>query len=75
MVLEYQDIYSKTKFIKLNSRNAENLRKIIENNYCVNSSISSLETEWILNSLKWRIVSKIKVPNGVKKIVKRVIKK
>lgn len=75
MALEYEKIYSETKYIKLNNENSRNLKKIIENNCCFNPSISSLESEWILNSLKWRIVSKIKVPNGIKQIVRKVIKK
>ena len=37
-------------------------------------SLNNAETTWILNSLKWRIVSKIKIPNIIKKIVKKVVR-
>ncbi len=72
MASEYKDIY-KSKLIKLNDQNAEALRNIIEDNYKVNKSVSSVEAEWIMNSLRWKLVSKIKVPNVVKKGIKKIV--
>lgn len=75
MADDYKKIYNKTKKIDLNNENAEVLKEIIANNNIISESISSAETAWILNSLKWKIVSRIKVPNGLKKIIKKVINK
>ena len=47
---------------------------IIKENYQVKESVNNAETAWILNSLKWKIVSKIKVPNAIKKVVKKVVR-
>lgn len=71
---EYSSIYMNDSLIELTSENATNLKIMIEENYETNETINSMEAQWILNSLKWRIVSKIKVPNFIKKVVRKVIK-
>ncbi len=71
---DYHKIYSKDDLIELNDTNSLELRNMIEKSYDTNETVNSMETQWILNSLKWKIVSKIKVPNFVKKAVKKVIK-
>ena len=75
MTSEYKEIYSDGKPTDLNDSNSQKLRKIIEDNYKLNESISSIESSWILNSLRWRIVSKIKVPNSIKKIVRKMVRR
>lgn len=74
MAKDYQAIYDKSKITELDDNNSNILRSILEANYEVKESINSAETAWILNSLKWRLVSKIKVPESIKKIVKKVMK-
>ena len=74
MSCEYDNIYISQKTIKLNAQNAETLKNIIEANYKVTETISSAETAWILNSLKWKIVSKIKVPKSIKAIIRKAVK-
>lgn len=71
---DYHKIYSKDDLIELNDTNSLELRNMIEKSYDTNETVNSMEAQWILNSLKWKIVSKIKVPNFVKKAVKKVIK-
>lgn len=71
---DYHKIYSKDDLIELNDTNSLELRNMIEKSYDTNETVNSMEAQWILNSLKWRIVSKIKIPNFVKKAVKKVIK-
>lgn len=71
---DYKKIYDIPEIHELSKDNAEHLRKIIENNYEIKETVSSSETAWILNSLKWRIVSKIKVPNFVKKIARKIMR-
>ena len=74
MSLEYEKYYTTTDRINLNKENSTYLKKIIKENYEVKESLNNAETTWILNSLKWRIVSKIKIPNIIKKIVKKVVR-
>lgn len=74
MIKDYQKVYSKQKLIGVNEDNSAILRKIISDNYNVNETVSSSEAEWILNSMKWKIVSKIKVPEFIKKIVKKFVR-
>ena len=71
---DYKKMYDIPKIHELNKDNAEYLRKIIENNYETKETVASSETAWILNSLKWRIVSKIKVPEFIKKIVRKFMR-
>lgn len=68
MSLEYEKYYTTTDRINLNKENSTYLKKIIKENYEVKESLNNAETTWILNSLKWRIVSKIKIPNIIKKL-------
>ncbi len=74
MCKEYEDIYRKQKQLPLNKENSEILKKLIEDNYQVRETVNSAETAWILNSLKWKIVSKIKAPEFVKKIARKVVR-
>ena len=75
MCKEYEDIYRKQKQLPLNKENSEILKKLIEDNYQVRETVNSAETAWILNSLKWKIVSKIKAPEFVKKIARKVVRR
>ena len=74
MADDYREIYNITDKININENNANYLKTIIRENYQVKESVNNAETAWILNSLKWKIVSKIKVPNVVKKVVKKVMR-
>ena len=69
---DYSDIYSKDKAIKLSDENAKVLRYLIENSYETNETVNSMEAQWILNSLRWKIVSKIKVPTGLRNAIRKV---
>ena len=71
---DYRKIYNITDKITINENNANYLKLIIKENYQVKESVNNAETAWILNSLKWKIVSKIKVPNAIKKVVKKVVR-
>ena len=72
---EYDNIYSRDSLIKLEDYNATFLKKIIEDSNVSYVTVNNMEAQWILNSLRWRIVSKIKVPNFMKKIIKKVAKR
>ena len=70
----YKNIYQGQKAIIMNKSNCKSLRDIIQDNYGVMETINSAETAWILNSLKWKIVSKIKVPEFIKKIAQKIVR-
>lgn len=74
MTKDYDKIYASQKKITIDEKNADTLKMIISDNYKVNETVSSSEVEWILNSTKWKIVSKIKVPEFIKKIVKKFVR-
>lgn len=74
MSKEYEAIYKKQKCIKLDKQNSEVLKNVVADNYKISETVNSAETAWILNSLKWKIVSKIKAPEFVKKIARKVVR-
>ena len=69
---EYIKIYKNQKMLNVNDENCDALKKIIEDNYKVVETVNSAETSWILNSLRWKIVSKIKVPEFVKNVIRKI---
>ncbi len=71
---EYKKIYQKQKLIKINEDSCKCLRNMISKNYEVLETVSSAETSWILNSMRWKIVSKIKVPEFVKNVVRKIVR-
>lgn len=74
MAQDYKNEYSKTNIVKVNDQNANVLKDIIADNFEIHESIDTIMARRIMNSLKWKLVSKIKVPNTLKKIVRRVVK-
>lgn len=74
MANDYKEIYNITKEINIDKNNADYLKTMIKENYQVKESVNNAETAWILNSLRWKIASKIKVPNVIKKVVKKVMR-
>lgn len=74
MAQEYKNEYSKTNIVEVNDQNAKVLKDIIADNFEIHESIDTIMARRIMNSLKWKLVSKIKVPNVLKKIVRRVVK-
>lgn len=72
---DYNKIYVKDSLIKLDDKNSRVLKCIIERSNNTGETVNSMEAQWILNSLRWKIVSKIKVPNFIKKIIKKVARR
>ena len=73
MCKEYIQIYKKQTLINNTKEKSNALKNIIDTNYKVYETVNSAETAWILNSLKWKIVSKIKVPEFVKKVARKIV--
>ncbi|MBE6161601.1 MAG: glycosyltransferase [Firmicutes bacterium] len=71
---DYYEIYNKDELIELNGTNSEAMKRIIEKSCYTTETVSSSEAAWIMNSLRWKIVSKIKVPEFMKKIIRKVVR-
>ena len=74
MCKEYDAIYKKQQMIENGKVSSSALRTIISDNYSVYETVSSVEAAWIMNSLKWKLVSKIRVPESIKKIVRKFVR-
>ena len=74
MVNEYFELYSESDRIELDDINANSLKRIIEESLDDKSSFSSTCVDMIMNSMKWKIVSKIKVPNAIKRVARRLVR-
>ena len=71
MALEYNQIYNKVspRNAKPNSNRIQTLMKN-SNNYACNISYSNYA--WVFDTLKWKIISKIKIPQPIKKIARKM---
>lgn len=74
MIKDYDKLYSKNALVDINDENIDVLKNIIENNFDAVESLDVIQARRIMNSLKWRLVSKIKVPKSIKKVVRKVVK-
>jgi len=74
MAIEYEKYYNKNSIIKLNDKNAEVLKEILTNANKIKNSVYDEEAQRIVNSLRWKIVSKIKVPQSLKNTIRRMMK-
>lgn len=75
MAKEYIKYYETKKLKELTNNSAQKLRDIILNAYGVKESLNYIETSKIINSLRWKIVSRIELPDGMKRVVKKVIRR
>ena len=66
MASEYDQLYKNTKPKAINLEKAKMMIKDSQK-YVPNVSYSNYE--WVFSTLKWRIISKIKLPKGIKKII------
>lgn len=70
MSKKYKDIYSKEvteTMVELNE-----LRKLMINNNIFSPNVSYSDYSWVFNTLKWRIISKIKIPRKIKQIYRKI---
>lgn len=70
MAKNYDKIYGDIP--KKNSKlNKESIRNKIQYNNKYVSYVSYADYAWVFDTLKWKIISKIKIPAGIKKILRR----
>ena len=75
MTDEYIDYYDTKDKIKISNKTINELKHIIKNAYGVKESLNYIEADRIMNSLRWKLVSKIDLPDSVKKVVRKVIRR
>lgn len=71
MVKEYDSIYDKNKIIIDNNKLNNFIKTYTKKEIIFDNTALNI----IVNSLKWKIVSKIKVPTNLKKFIKKIVKK
>ena len=69
MAKEYKKIYSNK--LNNNAYNLDTLKKLIKDSFVQKENMDSSLLRSILNSRRWRLVSRLRVPNIVKKILRR----
>ena len=73
MANEYVKIYNKNK--TANNEISSNAKEMIKNSNHNNPTVVYNNYAWVFDTLKWKIISKIKVPKPARIIVKKVLKK
>lgn len=73
MVSEYIDLYSKN--MSTNSKIEEEAKVLIKNSQQHSSTVIYNNYAWVFDTLKWKLISKVKIPKSFKRIVKKVLKK
>lgn len=73
MAKEYQKIYD-TNINAIESVNVSEIKRMLKESkkVCVNVTYSNYE--WVFNTLKWKMVSKLKIPQSIKKIFRSMKK-
>lgn len=73
MANEYLKIYSKNK--SSGTKIDDKVKNMIEKSIQNSTTVVYNNYAWVFDTLKWRIISKIKIPKKVKSIAKKVLKK
>lgn len=67
---EYKILYKKGAELK--ELDVDKIKDNIKTNSQNNSNISYSNYAWVFDTLKWKIISKVKVPKSIKRIMKRL---
>ena len=70
MAADYKKLYK----VSAREYNYDTLRQLIKNNYRKNTSFNSDDYYRIINSYKWRLVSKIRTPEVIRKVIRKVVR-
>lgn len=73
MSKNYEIIYSKNA--KSEGDLSKELEKLLVKNSVFTTTVSYSDYSWVFNTLKWRIISKFKIPKPIKKIYRKIRKK
>lgn len=73
MSIPYEKIYN--KYLKDSKINNDKIKYNLVNNRSFRSFSSNPDYSWVFNTLKWKIISKVKIPKKIKKVIKKIIKR
>lgn len=73
MANEYVTIYSKNKSSEIGIENE--VKYMMKKSNQNNSTVIYNNYAWVFDTLKWKLISKIKVPKAAKTVVKKVLRK
>ena len=69
MALEYDQLYQN---ISPSDINLESAKQMIKDFPSYIPSVNYSNYEWVFSTLKWKIISKLKLPKSIKKVVRKV---
>lgn len=75
MTKEYKIIYEKNKIDLKSSINYEEIKNLIKESSIPFGNVTIQNYAWILNTLKWKIISKLKIPKSIKKLYRKLKRK
>ncbi len=70
MAEEYIEVYELSK----NEVDYEKLKVLVKQSFKERETTNMSEYNWIVNSLRWKIASKIKIPSFAKKLIKNIMR-
>lgn len=73
MSIEYIKIYSKQVYKESNIK--DHAKDLIKSSIKNTSTVIYNNYDWVFNTLKWKLISKVKAPKLVKKTIKKVLRK
>jgi len=71
MVNDYNDIYKKVTYKNI-EHNSDRIKLLMKNNNNYICNVSYSNYAWILDTLKWKLISKIKIPRSIKRVIRKV---
>ena len=70
MCKDYDKLYQKIKKSEKDI-DEEAIKKAIRKNDSYVSYVSYADYSWVFDTLKWRLISKVKIPTKIKKVFRR----
>ena len=74
MAQEYQKLYLKKIVKPVEEIDLEKIKALVKSSKRTNINITYTNYEWVFSTLKWKIISKFKLPKGIKHVVRKIIK-
>lgn len=72
---EYKKIYENNKINRENNIDYDEIKKLIKESSIPFGNVTIQNYAWILDTLKWKIISRLKIPRSIKKAYRKIRKK
>ena len=72
MANEYSKLYEKNLCGKIENINIDKLKKHIDDSTKSFYNAGMADNSWVFKTLKWRIISKVRIPRKIKRAIKKV---